>query len=90
LDLIVVEKSIEVLAQRPKVKVSVNLSNEIFIDQTFISQLQGWLNHYNISPKRLGFEFEEEVVSQLAPEAIAFMTRLQQMGCDIVIDNFTG
>jgi EAL domain-containing protein (putative c-di-GMP-specific phosphodiesterase class I) len=90
LDLIVVEKSIEVLAQRPKVKVSVNLSNEIFMDQTFFSRLQGWLTHYKVSPKRLGFEFEEEVVGQLAPEAIAFMTRLQLMGCDLVIDNFTG
>lgn len=90
LDRIVVQKSIEVLSQQSKVKVSINLSNEIFADQTFISQLQAWLIHYNISPKRLSFELEEAIICQMQPQAIAFITALQQMGCYVVIDNFTG
>jgi len=90
LDRIVVEKSIEVLSQRPKVRLSINLSHEIFTDQTFLDHFQAWLSHYNVSAKRLSFEFEEVIFSQMPASAIALITALQQMGCYLVIDNFTG
>jgi EAL domain-containing protein (putative c-di-GMP-specific phosphodiesterase class I) len=90
LDRIVVEKSIEVLSQQAKVKVSINLSNEIFVDREFLSQLHAWLNQYKVSAKRLSFEIEEEAIYQKQSLVIPFITELQMMGCFVVIDNFTG
>jgi EAL domain-containing protein (putative c-di-GMP-specific phosphodiesterase class I) len=90
LDRIVVEKSIAILSQQPSIKVSINLSNEIFEDQKFLSQIHVWLNQYNVSAKRLGFEIEEETLYQQQPLVLPFITELQMMGCYVVIDNFTG
>ncbi len=90
LDRIVVEKSIELLSQQSKVKVSINLSNEIFVDLTFSKQLHTWLTQYNVSATRISFEIEEDVIFQTQTKAIAFITELQMIGCYIAIDNFTG
>jgi EAL domain-containing protein (putative c-di-GMP-specific phosphodiesterase class I) len=90
LDRIVVEKSIEVLMQQPKVKVSINLSNEIFTDHKFPEQLHKWLSQYNVLAKRISFEIPEEMLCQMQPQAIALITELKMIGCSIVIDDFTG
>jgi EAL domain-containing protein (putative c-di-GMP-specific phosphodiesterase class I) len=90
LDWIVVEKSIAVLSQQANITVSINLSNEIFVDQKFLSQLHTWLNQYQVSAKRLSFEIEEETLSQKQSLVLPFITELQMMGCYVVIDNFTG
>lgn len=90
LDRIVVQKSIEVLSQNDKVTVSINLSNEIFEDQTFSAQLQSWLIKYNVAAPRICFEIEEEMICHSIQQAISFITELQQLGCHIAIDNYTG
>ncbi len=90
LDQIVVEKSIQVLAQQPKVTVSINLSDEIFADQQFPHQLHQWLSKYNVAPKRISFEVGESILCQMQPKAIALITELKMIGCLIVIDDFTG
>ncbi|MCA6595308.1 MAG: EAL domain-containing protein [Pseudanabaena sp. M046S1SP1A06QC] len=90
LDRIVVEKSIQVLAQQPKVMVSINLSDEIFADQQFPHQLHQWLSKYNVTAKRISFEISESILCQMQSQAIAFITELKMIGCSIVIDDFTG
>ena len=90
LDRIVVEKSIAVLSQQANIKVSINLSDEIFGDQEFLSQLHTWFNQYKVSAKRISFEIEEEILFQKQSLVLPFITELQMMGCDVVIDNFTG
>jgi len=90
LDRIVVKKSIEVMSENIKIKVSINLSNEIFADLDFPDQLHRWLTQYNIAANRLSFEIEEISLQQNQIQAIALIEELQKIGCDIVIDNFTG
>ena len=90
LDRIIVEKSISILSHQTTVTLSVNLSNDIFDDQEFLSQLHAWLTQYKVAPKRLYFEIEEEILSQEQPLVLPFITELQMMGCYVVIDNFTG
>lgn len=90
LDRIVVEKSIQLLVQQPKIKVSINLSNEIFADDAFPEQLHKWLQQYQVEAKRIALEIEEETILQNFSKAIALMTELQAIGCPVVIDNFSG
>lgn len=90
LDRIVVEKSIEVLVQQPKVTVSINLSEEIFVDHQFPHQLHQWLSKYKVAAKRISFEIAEPILGQMQPQIIAFITELKMIGCSIVIDDFTG
>ncbi|TYQ23942.1 EAL domain-containing protein [Pseudanabaena sp. UWO310] len=90
LDRIVVEKSIELLSKQTNVKVSINLSNEIFEDQKFLPQLHAWLSQYQVSAKRISFEIEEEILWQKQSLVLLFMTELRMMGFYVVIDNFTG
>ena len=90
LDRIVVEKSIVVLSQQANIRVSINLSDEIFVDQEFLSQLYTWLNQYKVSAKRISFEIEEAILFQQQSLVLPFITELQMMGCDVVIDNFSG
>ncbi len=90
LDRIVVKKSIQVLAQQPKVTVSINLSDEIFTDHKFPSRLHQWLSKYDVAAKRLSFELGESMLCELQPQAIAFITEIKMIGCSIVIDDFTG
>ncbi|MFM6345459.1 MAG: EAL domain-containing protein, partial [Dolichospermum sp.] len=87
LDRIVVEKSIEVLVQQPKVTVSINLSEEIFVDHQFPHQLHQWLSKYKVAAKRISFEIAEPILGQMQPQIIAFITELKMIGCSIVIDN---
>ena len=54
LDRIIVKKSIEVLSQNIKVKISINLSNDIFADLDFPDQLHKWLTQYKVAANRLG------------------------------------
>jgi EAL domain-containing protein (putative c-di-GMP-specific phosphodiesterase class I) len=90
LDLIVVKKSIEVMSKNIKIKVSINLSNEIFADRDFPDQLHRWLTQYHVAANRLSFEIEEISLQQHQIEAIALIEELQKIGCNTVIDNFTG
>ena len=90
LDRIVVEKSIAILSEQTSVKLSVNLSNDIFEDQGFLPQLNLWFTQYKVAPKRLAFEIEEETLFQKQSLILPFMTELQMMGCYVVVDNFTG
>jgi EAL domain-containing protein (putative c-di-GMP-specific phosphodiesterase class I) len=90
LDRIVVEKSIVILSKQASVTVSINLSNEIFEDQDFLTQLHKWLTVYKVKPLRISFEIEESMLSQNQALVLPFMTELQMMGCLVVIDNFTG
>jgi EAL domain-containing protein (putative c-di-GMP-specific phosphodiesterase class I) len=90
LDRIIVEKSILILSHQTTVTFSINLSNDIFDDLGFLPQLHAWLTQYKVTPKRLYFEIEEEIISQNPSLVIPFITELQMMGCYVVIDNFTG
>ncbi|CAN1211474.1 EAL domain-containing protein [Tumidithrix helvetica PCC 7403] len=90
LDRIVAEKSIEILAQNSKISLSINLSEEILEDRDFLSQLQNWLAHYRVSPKRLMFELDEAVVIQTSLKSQELMKAFQQIGCGVVLDRFTG
>ena len=90
LDLIVVKKSIQVMSENIKIKVSINLSSEIFADRDFPHQLHQWLTQYHVVANRLSFEIEEISLQQHQIQAIALIEELQKIGCNIVIDNFTG
>ncbi|MBD2188802.1 EAL domain-containing protein [Pseudanabaena mucicola] len=90
LDRIVVEKSIAILSKQASVTVSINLSNEIFEDHDFLTQLHKWLMEYQVKPPRISFEIEESMLSQNQALVLPFMTELRMMGCSVVIDNFTG
>ena len=90
LDRIIVKKSIEVLSNNIKVKISINLSNDIFADLDFPDQLHKWLTQYKVAANRLSFEIEENSLEQNQIQAIALIEELQKIGCNIVIDNFTG
>ncbi|MEE3715798.1 EAL domain-containing protein [Tumidithrix elongata RA019] len=90
LDRIVVEKSIEILAQNSKVSLSINLSAEILEDSDFLSQLQKWLEHYRVNPKLLMFELDEAIFIHTSIKSLELMKAFKQMGCGVVLDSFTG
>ncbi|MGL5083846.1 MAG: EAL domain-containing protein [Microcoleaceae cyanobacterium] len=90
LDRYVVGKAIEALLPFPRLHLSINLSDLVFDDQTFLQDLKLWITNSKLQPRQLSFELAESVIAQNFSTALAFVQGLTALGCLFVIDSFTG
>ena len=68
---------------------TVNLSTGALLDEHFIGFLEKAMEAARLSPRVLGFEIREQQCLKHPKEAERFLTACDQLGCQVVIDDFT-
>jgi EAL domain-containing protein (putative c-di-GMP-specific phosphodiesterase class I) len=68
---------------------SVNLSIGAIEDQSFLPRIQEWMEKHSVPAEYIGFEITEFACVQCKPAVQRFIEAVEQMGCFLVIDNFS-
>ena len=68
---------------------SVNLSVGAIEDEGFPQRIQEWMEKNNVPAEYVGFEITESACVQSKPAVQRFVEAIEQMGCFLVIDNFS-
>jgi EAL domain-containing protein (putative c-di-GMP-specific phosphodiesterase class I) len=96
LDALVVERLLRWLGQHGEeiwdsepASFSVNLSIGALEDATFIERIGQWLKETDVPAEHIGFEITEFACVQCRPQVQRFVDAMEQLGCFIVIDNFS-
>ena len=88
LDRFVIARSVEALAARPDVYLSINISGSSFAKEDFVEFLDDLLAAWRVGPEKIIFELtENEVIANLW-EARATMTALRERGFRFALDDF--
>lgn len=69
-------------------KMSVNLSAKQFCQPNLICQIRNILESTNLNPRNLALEITESVIVENGDEAIAILSKLRELGIEILIDDF--
>jgi EAL domain-containing protein (putative c-di-GMP-specific phosphodiesterase class I) len=67
---------------------SVNLSIGAIEDESFLGQVEQWLEKHSVPAEYIGFEITEFACIQCKAAVQRFFDRVEKMGCFLVIDNF--
>lgn len=89
LDQIIIRKSADFLAEHPDRCLSVNLSGEGLNDYTLSEYIQTVLDQSGVNPKHLSFELTEVVIAKNFTAALTFIREVKNIGCSIIIDDFS-
>ena len=89
LDRYVLQETSKQLAQKPHLHLSVNLSDTIFEDFDILEDLDEMLRKSGIDPAQLNLEITERAISSHYSEAFTFIQALKEIGCSVVLDNFS-
>jgi membrane fusion protein, multidrug efflux system len=90
LDRQVIDKVVARLAQEEFLSLSINLSTASLSDRHLIEYIEQLLVRSQLEPNRLSFEITEKSVSYHFDTALQFISELKQLGCRVVLDNFSG
>jgi len=77
-----------IMTTGPRMKVAVNLAERQLMDSTFPDRVGEIIRWAGIDPSQLGLEMSEEVLLRRSGDPSRVVTRLSDLGCRIVIDNF--
>jgi EAL domain-containing protein (putative c-di-GMP-specific phosphodiesterase class I) len=96
LDALVVERLLKWLGEHGETiwdsepaSFSVNLSIGALEDEHFVEKIAGWLKQYNVEAEYVGFEISEFACVQSRPAVLRFVEACENLGCFLVIDNFS-
>ncbi|MEA2391809.1 MAG: hypothetical protein QOK31_1918 [Solirubrobacteraceae bacterium] len=84
----VIDHALALLAERPDIKMFVNLSEASVEDPALLAWLGERLAAAHVDAARLGFDVGERTVAAGSPEALGTMTDLTALGCVLAIDDF--
>jgi EAL domain-containing protein (putative c-di-GMP-specific phosphodiesterase class I)/multidrug resistance efflux pump len=90
LDRQVISKVIDRLAQEEFLNLSVNLSAASLSDRHLVEYVQQLLTQSQVEPGRLSFEILEQSAAYHFSDAVLLTKALKQLGCPVILDNFTG
>jgi EAL domain-containing protein (putative c-di-GMP-specific phosphodiesterase class I)/multidrug resistance efflux pump len=90
LDRQVICKVIDRLAQEDFLCLSVNLSAASLSDRHLVEYIQHLLARSQVEASRLSFEILEQSAAFHFPDALSSTQALKQLGCNVILDNFTG
>ena len=68
---------------------SVNLSIGAIEDEGFPQRIEQWLTQFNVPAEYIGFEITEFACVQCKPAVQRFVEAIENLGCFLVIDNFS-
>ncbi|MBK1649393.1 EAL domain-containing protein [Rhabdochromatium marinum] len=84
----VIVEAIRVLAEHPRLALSVNLSAKALTDPTLDAELMQHLNTAGIDPQRLTLEITETIAIDNVETAILRMNSIHAIGCHFALDDF--
>lgn len=89
LDRHVIGKTFSLMHQYPELEcVAINLSAQVFIDDTFLSFVQDKMYEYQIKPARIIFELTESASLSNITATQRMVNNLNELGCAFSIDDF--
>jgi EAL domain-containing protein (putative c-di-GMP-specific phosphodiesterase class I) len=72
----------------PPLTMSVNISGRQFAQSTFLEQIKGILRGAGLDPRTLKLEITESLLMENSESAVAILTRLHDLGVQLLIDDF--
>ena len=89
LDRLVIRRALQKVANVPHAQLSVNLSQESLRSKTLTDYIFDEINRARINPSALKFEISELQAAQDFKRAVHFIRELKEIGCAVVLDNFS-
>ncbi len=71
-----------------QVNISMNYSARQLNDEGFLGFLENKLDQYEVSPQRLSLEITESILLEETEKSLEFLSRLKEMGVEVVLDDF--
>ena len=88
IDLWVVERAMQVAAERPQLSLQINLSGRSVGDPRLTAEVERLITNYRVNPERLTFEITETALIGNLSEARHFADRMRDLGCQLALDDF--
>jgi PAS domain S-box-containing protein len=88
IDLWVVERAMQLAAERPGLNLQINLSGRSVGDPRLTTEVERLIEKYAVNPDRLTFEITETALIGNLSEARHFADRIRDLGCELALDDF--
>jgi EAL domain-containing protein (putative c-di-GMP-specific phosphodiesterase class I)/GGDEF domain-containing protein len=88
IDLWVVERAMQLAAERTDLCLQINLSGRSVGDPRLTAEVETLIERYAVNPEQLTFEITETALIGNLSEARAFADRIRDLGCQLALDDF--
>ncbi|AGZ39534.1 putative diguanylate cyclase/phosphodiesterase with PAS sensor [Actinoplanes friuliensis DSM 7358] len=88
IDLWVVERALELAAERSDLSLQINLSGRSVGDPRLTAEVEALIERYAVNPEQLTFEITETALIGNLSEARHFADRIRDLGCQLALDDF--
>jgi len=88
IDLWVVERAMQLAADRTDLCLQINLSGRSVGDPRLTADVEGLIERYAVNPEQLTFEITETALIGNLSEARHFADRIRDLGCQLALDDF--
>lgn len=88
IDLWVVERALELAAERGDLCLQINLSGRSVGDPRLTAEVEALIERYGVNPEQLTFEITETALIGNLSEARHFADRIRDLGCQLALDDF--
>jgi PAS domain S-box-containing protein len=88
IDLWVVERAMQLAADRTDLSLQINLSGRSVGDPRLTTEVEALIRRYGVNPEQLTFEITETALIGNLSEARHFADRVRDLGCELALDDF--
>lgn len=88
IDLWVVERAMQLAAERTDLCLQINLSGRSVGDPRLTGEVEALIHRYGVNPEQLTFEITETALIGNLSEARHFADRVRDLGCELALDDF--
>jgi PAS domain S-box-containing protein len=88
IDLWVVERAMQIAADRTDLSLQINLSGRTVGDPRLTAEVERLIKQYGVNPEQLTFEITETALIGNLSEARYFADRIRDLGCELALDDF--
>jgi PAS domain S-box-containing protein len=88
IDLWVVERAMQLAAERSELCLQINLSGRSVGDPRLTDEAERLIEQYRVNPEQLTFEITETALIGNLSEARRFADRVRELGCQLALDDF--
>ncbi|MFI7541614.1 EAL domain-containing protein [Actinoplanes sp. NPDC049599] len=88
IDLWVVERAMQLAAERTDLCLQINLSGRSVGDPRLTAEVETLIERYAVNPEQLTFEITETALIGNLSEARSFADRIRDLGCQLALDDF--
>jgi PAS domain S-box-containing protein len=88
IDLWVVDRAMQLAAERTDLCLQINLSGRSVGDPRLTAEVEALIKRYGVNPEQLTFEITETALIGNLSEARHFADRVRDLGCELALDDF--